>query len=77
MKLNSPVASSAGKAHNTPPWETSCADSNWIGADSSAPIAAATRSSERVVAYPISASLSIWLRSLLLLSAAAITDSFF
>jgi hypothetical protein len=77
VKRNSPVASNAGKAHNTPPFGTSCAGSNWIGADSSSPMAAATRSSERVVAYPISASLSVWVRSLLLLTAAFTAECFF
>jgi hypothetical protein len=40
-------------------------------------MAAATRSNERVVAYPISASLSIWVRSLLLLLTAAPTPATF
>jgi hypothetical protein len=38
---------------------------NSIGADASIPTAAATRSSVRVVAFPIGAWLSTWLRSLL------------
>jgi hypothetical protein len=40
-----------------------------MGADSSSPIAAATRSRERVAAFPIGAWLSSWLRSLLVLTA--------
>src|ERR1039457_3287426 len=36
-----------------------------MGADASAPMAAATRSSERVVAFPIGAWLSLWLLTLL------------
>src|ERR1035437_9781747 len=42
-----------------------------MGADSSAPIAAATRSKERVAALPMGARLSIWLRALLLLTSGA------
>jgi len=47
-----------------------------MGADPNAPIAAATRSNERVAALPIGAWLSIWLRSLLVLTARP-GDSFF
>src|SRR5437879_13712789 len=47
-----------------------------MGADPSAPKAAATRSKDRVAALPIGAWLSIWLRSLLVLTAGR-SDSFF
>ena len=46
----SSLAKSAGRASSTPPWGTSCAASKRIGARSSIPMAAATRSSLRVVA---------------------------
>ena len=45
-----PMASSAGKASNTPPCGMSRAASNPTGAAWSMPMAAATRSTERVVA---------------------------
>jgi len=47
---NSPTASNAGSASSTPPLGTSHAGSNWIGADARPPIAAATRSVDRVAA---------------------------
>src|SRR5260370_7594141 len=49
----------------------SCARENWIGAESSSPIAAATRSNVRVAPYPMGAALSASLRSLLLVAAGA------
>jgi hypothetical protein len=56
----------------------SCAGSNTAGAASSAPIAAATRSNDRVVPYPIGALLSASLRSLLLLARSSVfVSSFF
>src|SRR5207244_3183036 len=67
----------AGTAINTPPAATSLVASNSIAADSSTPIAAATRSNVRVVAYPIGAWLSIWLRSLLLLTSTEVRSLFF
>jgi len=48
-----------------------------MGADASCPIAAATRSSDRIVAYPIVASLSVWLRSLFVVTAAVRSGVFF
>src|ERR1019366_2730309 len=61
---NSPTASSAGSASSTPPLGMSHAGSNWIGADADAspPIAAATRSADRVGAKPKTAGLPLrWL----------------
>src|ERR1017187_7090349 len=48
-----------------------------MGAAASAPMAAATRSSERVVAFPIGAWLSLWLRALLLLTLLRASSFFF
>src|SRR6266498_959731 len=48
-----------------------------MGADDSSPIAAATRSNERGVPYPIGAWLSFWLRSLLVVTTVVLSSSFF
>src|SRR5271157_3492672 len=58
MCRNRPFSAKAGKAHSTPPKETSRQASKRIGAPSRRPNAARTRSSGRVHAVPISAAAS-------------------
>src|ERR1017187_1243297 len=56
------MARSAGTANSTPPPAMSCPAQNSMDADDNNPWEAATRSSVRVAAYPITAVLSISLR---------------